>query len=109
VFEQGGSSEKVLVVDMFSSSDEEGLISDILWDEEFAKKLFGDLNRDVLKPPSYGKIIILNDSDKKEEVHEEKATDAETEPSSTVRSLVSTVSTDDADGTYKSNTPDRAT
>jgi hypothetical protein len=59
---------------------------------------FGNLNRD-------GKIIILSDSDEEEEVREEKATDAEATPSSTVRSRASTTSMDDADGTYKSNTP----
>jgi hypothetical protein len=51
------------VVDLSSSSDEEGFITDVSWDEEFVKRLFGDINRDVLGPPGDGKIIILNDSD----------------------------------------------
>jgi hypothetical protein len=97
------------VVDLFSSSDEGDLIADVSWDEEFAKRLFGDLNHDVLGPPSDRKIIILNDSDEEDEVRDEKAVDAEAMPSSVVRSPVSTASAEDTDGTYKSNTPDRAT
>jgi hypothetical protein len=41
------------------------------------KKLFDDLNRDILMPPGDGKIIILDDSDDKTETHEEKAADIE--------------------------------
>jgi hypothetical protein len=51
VFEQGGPFEKVPVVDLSSSSDEKCLIPGISLEEEFAKKLFGDLNRDVLGHP----------------------------------------------------------
>jgi hypothetical protein len=79
VFEQGGPSEKVPVVDLSSSLDEEGLIPYILRDEKFAKKFFGDLNHDVLGPSSDDKIIILSDSDEEEEeVHEEKTTSTKT-------------------------------
>jgi hypothetical protein len=67
VFEQGGPFEKVPVVDLSSSSDEEGLISHTSRDEEFTKRLFGDLNRDVLGLLGDGKIIILSDSDEEEE------------------------------------------
>jgi hypothetical protein len=98
VLEQGGSSEKAPVVDLSSSSDEGDLIVDVLRDEEFARRLFGDLYRDVLGPPDDGKIIILSDSDKEEEEHEEKAADTEVVPSSAVRSPASTASTDDVDG-----------
>jgi hypothetical protein len=66
MFEQGGPSEKVPLVDLFSSSDEKGLIPDTSRDEEFNKRLFGDLNRDVLGPPGDGKIIILSDFDEEE-------------------------------------------
>jgi hypothetical protein len=45
VFEQGGHLEKIPVVDLSSSSDEENLIPDTSWDAEFAKRLFGNLNR----------------------------------------------------------------
>jgi hypothetical protein len=97
VFEQGGPSEKVPVVDLSSSSDEEGLISDTSCDEKFTRKLFGDLNRDVFRRPRDGNIIILNNFDEEEEVHEEDVTDTEATPSSATRSLVPTASTVDTD------------
>jgi hypothetical protein len=56
------------VVDLSSSLDEEGLIAGTSRDEEFARSLFGDLNRDFLGLPDDGKIIIISDSDE-EEVH----------------------------------------
>jgi hypothetical protein len=49
------------VVDL--SCDEEDLFPDTSRDEEFTRKLFGDLNCDLLGPPSDGNIIILSDSD----------------------------------------------
>jgi hypothetical protein len=51
VFEQGDSSGKALVVDLSLSSDEEGLIPDTSCDEEFARRLFVDLNYDVVGGP----------------------------------------------------------
>jgi hypothetical protein len=39
------------------------LVVDTSRDEEFARKLFGDLNRDILGLPGDGKIIIIDDSD----------------------------------------------
>jgi hypothetical protein len=63
------------VVDLSLFSDERDLIADVSWDEVFVRRLFGDLNRDVLGPPDDGKIIILSDSDKEEEVREEKVAD----------------------------------
>jgi hypothetical protein len=94
-FEQGGPSEKIPVVDLSSSSD-----------EEFAKRLFDDLNHGLLGPPGDGKVIILSDSDEEEEVCEEDATavEAEAAPSSTVKSLAPTAFTADAD---KGRSPDR--
>jgi hypothetical protein len=109
VWERGGSSGKAPVVDLSSSSDDENLIVDVSWDEKFTRRLFGDLNWDVLGPPGDGKIIILSDSNEEEEVYEEKATGVEAAPSSATRSLTPTASADDTDGTYKSNTPDQAT
>jgi hypothetical protein len=44
-------------------------------DEELARKLFGDLNRDILGPPGDGKIIVLDDSD--DDAQEEETTDIE--------------------------------
>jgi hypothetical protein len=46
-------------------------------DEEIARKLFSDLNSDILEPPIDGKIIILDDSDDDDEAQEEKTTDIE--------------------------------
>jgi hypothetical protein len=100
---------KTPVVDLSSSSDEENLIAEVSRDEDFTRRLFGDLNHDILGSPGDGKIIILSDSDTEEEVREEKAIDAEAAPSSAIRSSTPTAFTADANGTYKSNTPDRAT
>jgi hypothetical protein len=73
-------------------------------------RLFDDFNRDVLGPPGNGKIIILNDSNEEEEVHEEKVTDAEAAPSSVARSPTSIASTDTDDapmGVKNNNSDDR--
>jgi hypothetical protein len=75
--------------------------------DEFARRLFGDLNCDFLRSLDDGKIIILSDPDEDKEVHEEKAIDIEVAPSSAARSPIPTASTDDADGTDIGNTPDR--
>jgi hypothetical protein len=61
------------------------------------KKLFGDLNRNVLGPPDDDKIIIISDSDEEEEVHEEDVPDTEAVPSSAARILASTASIVDGD------------
>jgi hypothetical protein len=65
VFEQGGPSEKASMIDLASSSNEEGLIPDASHDFEFVQQLFGELNRDLLGPPGNDKIIVLSDSDEK--------------------------------------------
>jgi hypothetical protein len=49
------------------------LVVDTSRDEEFARKLFGELNCDILEPPGDGKIIIIDDSDN--EAQEEGMTD----------------------------------
>jgi hypothetical protein len=108
VFEQVSPSEKVPVVDLSLFSDEEGPIPDTSWDEEFARRLFSDLNHGVLGPPDDGKVIILSDSDEEEEVREEHAIDAEVVPSSTVRSPAPTASADDVDDADKGRSPDQA-
>jgi hypothetical protein len=79
VFEQGGASG---VTPMSIPSS---LVVDTSHDEEFAKKLFGDLNRDILGPPGDGKIIIIDDSDDSDEAQEEGTTgiDHTTVPAST--------------------------
>jgi hypothetical protein len=67
VFEQGGASGATPV------SGPSSLVVDTSRDEGFTRKLFGDLNRDILGPPGDGKIIIINDSD--DEAQEEGTTD----------------------------------
>jgi hypothetical protein len=97
VFEQG-SSRKALVIDLSSSSDEEYLIVDTSRDEEFARMLFGDLNRVVLGPSSNDKIIILSHSDEEEkEACEEKIVGTEPVATSTAVNPTSTASTVDTD------------
>jgi hypothetical protein len=89
----GGSSGKALVVDLSSSFDEGDLIADVSRDEEFVRKLFGDLNHDFLGPSTDDKIIILSDFDEEEEeVHEEKSADVAVVPSSIARSPAPTAS-----------------
>jgi hypothetical protein len=63
VFEQGNASEKTTMIDLSSSLDEKNFIVDTSRDAELIKKLFGDLNRDTLRPPGDSKIIVLNDFD----------------------------------------------
>jgi hypothetical protein len=95
------------VVDLSSSSDEEGLIADTSRDEELTRRLFGDLNCDFLGLPDDDKIIILSDLDEEEEeVLEEKTTDAEAVPSSVARSSAPTASAADIDDADKGDTPD---
>jgi hypothetical protein len=95
VFEQGVPSKKAPVVDLSSSFDEGDLIANVSWDEEFTRRLFDILNRDVLGPLSDGKIIILSDSDEEEEeVHEEKTIGAEDAATSAAVNPTSTTSAD---------------
>jgi hypothetical protein len=111
VFEQGGLF-KCYSGGFFSSSDEEGLIADVSRDEEFTRRLFGDLNRDVLGPLDYGKIIILSDSDEEEEdVHEKKTTNTEDAATSAAVNPASTasVNADDAPTGVKNNNSDDRT
>jgi hypothetical protein len=79
VFEQGNTFGKTPMIDPSS------FIVDTSHDEELARKLFGDLNRDILGPPGDGKIIILDDSDDDGESQEEKIAGIEstTAPAST--------------------------
>jgi hypothetical protein len=101
--EQGGSFEKAPMVDLYSSSNEEGTIPDTSCDAEFARKVFANLNRDVLGLPSDGNIIILSDSDEEEKVH-----DAEVAPSSAVRSPAPTASVDNANDADKGDSLEQA-
>jgi hypothetical protein len=94
MFEQAGPSKQVPVVDLSLSLDEEDFMADTSRDEDFTRWLFGELNRDVLRPPGDGKVIVLSDSDEEEEVHEETVTDVT--PSANMKSSTSTTSATDA-------------
>jgi hypothetical protein len=72
-------------VDLASSSGEEDFFADTSRDEELARKLFGDLNRDILGPSSDGKIIVLSDSDDEDEGHEDAVVNAEAAPPSATK------------------------
>jgi hypothetical protein len=73
-------------VDLASSSGEEDSFADISRDEELARKLFDDLNRDILGPSGDGKIIVLSDSDNEDEAHEDAVVNAEAVPPSAANS-----------------------
>jgi hypothetical protein len=97
VFEQGGPSGNIVVIDLSSSSDEEDFFADTSRDVEFARRLFGDLNCDLLRPPGDGKVIVLSNSDEEEEAHEETTTDADATSSTIVKSSTLVASTANAD------------
>jgi hypothetical protein len=97
--EQGGPSEPVPIVDLASSSSEEDSVADTSWDEEFVGKPFGDLNRDILRPPDDGKIIVLSDSDDDDETHKDATVNAEAAPPFSANSTDSPTSALDADET----------
>jgi hypothetical protein len=61
VFKQGNALGTTPV------SGPSSLVVDTSHDEEFARKLLGDLNRDILRPPGDGKIIIIDDDDEAQE------------------------------------------
>jgi hypothetical protein len=86
-------------VDLALSSGEEDSVADTSRDEELARKLFGDLNRDILGPPDDGKIIVLSDSDDEDETHEDAVVNAEAAPPFAANSVDSPTSAPDADET----------
>jgi hypothetical protein len=51
------------------------LVVDTSRDEESSRKLFRELNHDILGPPGDGKIIIIDDSDDDDAAQEEGTTD----------------------------------
>jgi hypothetical protein len=57
----------IIVIELSSSSDEEDFFTDTAPDAEFARRLFGNLNRDLLRPPNDDKVIVLSDFDEEEE------------------------------------------
>jgi hypothetical protein len=97
--EQGDPSESVPMMDLASPSGEEDFFADTSRYEELARKLFGDLNRDILRPSGDDKIIVLSDSDDEDEAHEDAAVNAEAAPPSAVKFPVTPASASDADET----------
>jgi hypothetical protein len=65
------------VIDLSLSSDEENFIADTSRDAEFARKLFSDLNCDILRLPGDDMVIILDDSDEEKEASDEKTVGTE--------------------------------
>jgi hypothetical protein len=82
VFEQGNASEKTPMIDPSS------FIVDTSRDEELVRKLFDDLNCNILGPPDDGKIIILDDSNDDGEAQEERIAG--------IKFMTAPASTDDA-------------
>jgi hypothetical protein len=95
-------------VDLTSSSGEDDSVADTSRDEELARKHFGDLNRDILGPPSDGKIIVLSDSDDENGTHEDVVINVETAPPSAANSADSPTSAPDADDTPDEVSDDNA-
>jgi hypothetical protein len=92
-------------VDLALSSGEEDSVADTSRDEELVRKLFSDLNRDILGPPGDGKIIVLSDSDDEDETPEDTA---EAAPPSAANSTDSPTSAPDADETPDGVSDDNA-
>jgi hypothetical protein len=86
-------------VDLASSSGEEVSFADTSQDEEHARKLFDDLNRDIFGLPGDGKIIVLSDSDDEDEAHKDATVNAEAVPPSAANSVDTPTSAPDADET----------
>jgi hypothetical protein len=104
VFEQGNASRKTLMIDPSS------FIVDTSRDAELVRKLFGDLNRNILGLPGDGKIIILDDSDDDAEAQEEKTAGIESTsaPAPVDPALHAPTSADDAPtGAKISNSDDQ--
>ncbi len=95
-------------MDLTLSPSEKDSVADTSRDEEFTRKLFGDLNRDFLGPLGDGKIIIISDSDDEDETHEDAAVNAEAAPPSAANSAASPTSASDVDETPDGVSDDNA-
>jgi hypothetical protein len=83
------------------SSDKENHFLDTSRDEEFTRRLFGDLIRGLIGPPDDGNVIIINNSDEEEHAHEEESTDTDAVPPSTVKSPTPTASVANANDAFE--------
>jgi hypothetical protein len=91
-------------------SDEENFIADTSHDAEFTKKLFCDINCNILGSPGDGKVIILNDSDEEKEALDEKMAGTELAATSAIVNPAPTTSAaaDDApEGVKNDNSDDQ--
>jgi hypothetical protein len=95
-------------VDLTLSPSEEDSVADTSRDEEFARKLFGDLNCDILGPPGDGKIIVISDSNDEDETHEDAAVNTEVAPPSAANSTDSPTSASDVNETPDGVSDDNA-
>jgi hypothetical protein len=81
MYEHSEPSDGFPVVDLdLEDEDADQYSLDTSGDEEITRKLFGDLNRDLLGPPNDGKVIVISDSD--EEEHEYNHANTNAMPSS---------------------------
>jgi hypothetical protein len=95
-------------VDLALSSGREDSVADTSRDEKLARKLFSDLNRDILGPSGDGKIIVLSDSDDEDETSEDAAVNAKAAPPSAANSTDSPTSAPNADETPDGVSDDNA-
>jgi hypothetical protein len=95
-------------VDLALSPSEEDSVADTSRDEEFARKLFGDLNRDILGSLGDGKIIVISDSDDEDETHKDTAVNVEAAPPSAANSADSPTFASDVDETPDGVSDDNA-
>jgi hypothetical protein len=86
------------MINLSSYLDEKNFIIDTSHDVELAKKLFGDLNRDILEPAGDSKIIVLDNSDEENKALEDKTAGIESTiaPTSADPTSSAPTSTDDA-------------
>jgi hypothetical protein len=96
------------MIDLSLSSDEENFIANTSCDAEFTKKLFGDLNSDILESLGDDNVIVLDDSNEEKETHEEKTVN--TEPAATSAAVnpasIASTDTDDAPTGAKNDNSD---
>jgi hypothetical protein len=92
------ASRIALVIEISSSSDEEDFLNDVARGTKFAKQLFGDLNRDFLRPPDDDKVIVISNFDEETEAREETPAEAKVAPSAAAgKSSTPTASPTDVD------------
>jgi hypothetical protein len=98
------------MIELSSSSHEEDFFANVSRDAEFAKRLFGELNHDLLGPPDNDKVIVLSNSNEEEEVHEETAADADGASSTATKSsTLATLTTDKDPGKMQDDNSDDLT